>query len=157
MAFGSVVAVLASARRETVARDRLRFALLSAVAEVGTGTQTLEATAARVTELIVPAAADLCTIDVVTGGKLRRLAVRAHDGGSRADAEAALAAAPPAVSEPLPSGSVPSTAEQLTPDWRGAGGERARVARAMRHLLARFACARPWSSRWSRVVARSAR
>ena len=119
VAFGSVVAVLASTRRETIARDRLRFALLSAIAEVGTGTQTLEATAARVTELIVPAAADLCTIDVITGGKPRRLAVRAHGGGSRADAEAALAAAPPAVSEPLRSGSVTSTAVQLTPNIAG--------------------------------------
>ena len=111
--------MIASARRETVARDRLRFGLLSAVAEVGTGTQTLEATAARVTELIVPAAADLCTIDVVIGGTLRRLAVRARAGGSRADVEAALAAAPPAVSEPLPSGPVTSTAAQLTSDAAG--------------------------------------
>ena len=157
VAFGSAVAVVASARRETVARDRLRFALLSAVAELGTGTQTLEATAARVTELIVPAAADLCTIDVVTGGKSRRLAVRAHGGGSQADAEAALAAAPPAVSEPLPSevGDV----DRYTAHSRHRGEPAARgLSRAGDAALARaVACARPWSSRWSRVVARLAR
>src|SRR3954470_20971011 len=118
VAFGSVVAVIASARRETVARDRSRFALLSAVAELGTGTLTLEATAARVTELIVPAAADLCTIDVVTGGEQRRLAVRAH-GGSRADIEAALAAAPPAMTDTPPSEPVPWTGARLTPDAAG--------------------------------------
>src|SRR3954451_3138831 len=92
----------------------MRFALLSAVAEIGTGTQTLEETAARVTELIVPAAADLCAVDVVTRGRLRRLAVRAH-GDSRADIEAALAAAPPAVSEPSPSGPATATTAELTP------------------------------------------
>jgi hypothetical protein len=75
---GGAVAVLASSGRERTARDRARFALLSAVAEVADGRLTLEETAAHLSELIVPGFADVAILDVLREGSLRRLSVRAR-------------------------------------------------------------------------------
>jgi PAS domain S-box-containing protein len=61
---------------ESTLTHRDRFGLLAAVAEVADGRLTLEETAARVCELVVPEYADMCVLDVVGEGGLRRLAVK---------------------------------------------------------------------------------
>ena len=53
------------------------FELLAAVAGVADGRLTLEETAARVCDLVVPKFADICTVDVVAREGVRRLAVQA--------------------------------------------------------------------------------
>ncbi len=112
VALGSAVATLASARRQMVSADRGRFAMLAGVAEVGTGTLTLDETAARVTALVVPTIADVCIIDVVSRGELRRLAVRVRDG-SAADIEAAVLARRPTRPGAPGSGDVVATSKPV--------------------------------------------
>ena len=89
VAFGAAVGAVAARTRGAVARDRARFAVLSALADVTEGRMTLEDTAGRVQDLLVPVIADAAVIDVVRRGTLHRLAVRASGPGAAA-LEAAL-------------------------------------------------------------------
>ncbi|MBV9194134.1 MAG: SpoIIE family protein phosphatase [Solirubrobacterales bacterium] len=58
-------------------RDRDRFELLAAAAEVADGTLSLAETVQRLLEIVVPAFADVATLDVVDpSGDLRRLGAR---------------------------------------------------------------------------------
>ena len=91
---GSAISVLAASARERTTRDQARFALLADLAEVADGRLTLDETADRVCELVVPEFADLCVIDVVHQDGLRRLAVR-FAGPDRAAQEAGLRARDP--------------------------------------------------------------
>jgi PAS domain S-box-containing protein len=88
-----VLAALLARSRSQVGRDRERFAVLSAVAEIADGTLSLEETVAGLHDIVVPDVADICIVDAVSGGELQRLAVRAAGGQAEA---AALAARPPA-------------------------------------------------------------
>ena len=106
VAFGTAVGAVTAQTRSAVARDRARFAVLSALAEVTDGRMTLEDTAGRVQDLLVPAIADAAVIDVVRHGTLHRLAVRASGPGAAA-LEAAMggqadagAAGAPAAAQP---------------------------------------------------------
>jgi PAS domain S-box-containing protein len=90
----SALAVLAARGRAQVARDRERFALLAAVAEIADGTRSLKDTVAQLNDLVVPAVADICIVDAVSQGELKRLAVRVAGRGGDAHA-AMLAARPP--------------------------------------------------------------
>ena len=85
--------------RERVHRDRERFALLAAIAEIADGTRTLKDTVERLNELVVPVAADICIVDAVSQGELTRLAVRVSEraGGDRV--ASGLAARPPATAD----------------------------------------------------------
>jgi PAS domain S-box-containing protein len=89
VALGALIAALASSRRQTIERDRSRFAVLSGIADVADGTLSLEETAARVNGLLVPTVADVCIVDVVDHGRRRRLTVRAH-GPEAPEMEAGL-------------------------------------------------------------------
>ncbi len=90
----SVLAYLTARSRGQVTRDRERFAILSAVAEIADGTRSLADTVAGLNDIVVPAIADICIVDAMSKGELQRLAVRvAGDGGGTA--EASLAARPP--------------------------------------------------------------
>jgi PAS domain S-box-containing protein len=91
----SILAVLVARGRTQIARDRQRFALLSAVAEIADGTRSLEETVSRLIELVVPSAADICIVDAVSQGELKRLAVHVAGRGAAAD-KRALEARPPA-------------------------------------------------------------
>ncbi len=89
------VSGLAARSRTQVARDRERFAVLSAIADTADGTRSLQDTVAAINELVVPAVADICIVDAVSSGNVNRLAVRVS--GSRAEADTrALLARPPA-------------------------------------------------------------
>ena len=87
----TVIAVLAARNRERTHRDRERFAILAAVAEIADGTRDLPATISALNELLVPSIADICIVDAMSGGEIRRLAVRA--AGPRGDELAAMFAA----------------------------------------------------------------
>jgi PAS domain S-box-containing protein len=86
---GAGISVLVASARARTARDQGRFALLADLAEVADGRLTLDETAERVCELVVPGVADLCVIDVVHQDGLRRLAVR-FAGAEMAEQEVAL-------------------------------------------------------------------
>ncbi|MHB1569823.1 MAG: SpoIIE family protein phosphatase [Solirubrobacteraceae bacterium] len=89
------------------------FTLLAAVAGVADGQLTLEETAARVCDLVVPKFADVCTIDVVAPDGLRRLAVRAS-GPESARLEPLIHGRPlPTADEPGVGAALRSGASQL--------------------------------------------
>jgi PAS domain S-box-containing protein len=87
----TVIAVLASRNRQRTHRDRERFAVLAATGEIADGTRDLATTVAALNELLVPTIADVCIVDAVSGGEIRRLAVRA--AGPRGEEIAAAFAA----------------------------------------------------------------
>ena len=87
----TIIAVLAARNRERTHRDRERFAVLAAVGDLTDGTRDLTATVTALNELVVPTIADVCIVDAVSGGEIRRLAVRA--AGPRGDELAAMFAA----------------------------------------------------------------
>jgi PAS domain S-box-containing protein len=93
VAAAGVLAALLARSRAQVGRDRQRFAVLSSVAEIADGTRSLEETVAGLHDIVVPDVADICIVDALSGGELRRLAVRVTGGEAEA---AALAARPPA-------------------------------------------------------------
>ena len=85
----TAIAVLAARNRTRTTRDRERFAVLSAAAEIADGTRSLQDTVLAFNDLVVPRVADICIVDAVSGGEMRRLAVRAAGPGGAA-AEAVL-------------------------------------------------------------------
>ena len=94
----SLLASLAARGRAQVHRDRERFAVLASVAEVADGTLTLTDTVERINDLVVPTVADVCIVDAVSHGELKRLAVRA--AGQHGEATASdLARRPPSTAD----------------------------------------------------------
>jgi PAS domain S-box-containing protein len=91
VAVGGAIAVLVARTRERTARDSERFELLVALADVADGRLTLEETAARLCELLVPGIADICLLHVVHEAGLRVLAVQTS-GPDAAKREAQLRA-----------------------------------------------------------------
>ena len=90
----SALAFVAARGRAQVHRDRERFALLAAIAEIADGTRTLKDTVERLNDLVVPTIADVCIVDAVSQGELKRLAV--HAAGTDGERVARfLAARPP--------------------------------------------------------------
>ena len=100
VACAGILAGLLARSRTQVARDRERFAVLSSVAEIADGTFSLEETVEGLNDIVVPGVADICIVDAMSGGELRRLAVRAFGDSAEAD-RAALAARPPATLDDL--------------------------------------------------------
>ncbi|HEY1539005.1 MAG TPA: SpoIIE family protein phosphatase [Solirubrobacteraceae bacterium] len=96
----SVLTMFTARSRAQVARDRERFAALSAVAEIADGTRSLDDTVARLNEVVVPALADVCIVDAMRQGELRRLAVRAAGRDGEAIASGLAARPPSTVDEP---------------------------------------------------------
>jgi GAF domain-containing protein len=96
-------AALAARLRGPRADETRRFRLLAGAAEAADGRFSIEETAQRLGDLLVPALADLAIFDVVHEGELRRLSVAATgDDGGRV--EAALGQGRPARSESARSG-----------------------------------------------------
>ena len=95
VAVAGVLAGLLARSRGQVARDRQLFAVLSAVADIADGTRNLQETVEGLNDIVVPAVADICIVDAVSAGELRRLAVRVDGRGADA-ATAVLAGRPPA-------------------------------------------------------------
>ena len=97
-AAGLLAALLARSRAQ-VARDRQRFAVLSAVAEIADGTRSLEQTVEGLNDTVVPDVADICIVDAISAGELKRLAVRSA-GRDAERITAILSARPPATVAP---------------------------------------------------------
>jgi PAS domain S-box-containing protein len=100
VAAASVLAALLARSRSQIGRDRERFAVLAAVAEIADGTLSLQDTVRGLNDIVVPDVADVCIVDAVSGGELRRLAVRAS-GRDADSSEEILAARPPATLDAL--------------------------------------------------------
>jgi PAS domain S-box-containing protein len=100
VATASVLAWLAAHSHAQVRRDRGRFAVLAAVAEIADGRHSLADTVAGLNDLIVPDIADICIVDAVRGGELQRLAVRTAPRVGD-EATAWLAARPPSTLDGL--------------------------------------------------------
>jgi PAS domain S-box-containing protein len=111
----TVIAVLAARNRQRTVRDRERFAVLSAAAEIADGTRSLQDTVDALNDLVVPRVADVCIVDAVSGGEIRRLAVRAA-GPDGAKAEAVLAERAPLEPDDPRLPGQPLLAEQLGDD-----------------------------------------
>jgi PAS domain S-box-containing protein len=91
----SLLAALTARNRARVMRDRERFAILSAIADIADGTRSLPETVAGLNDLVVPAIADICIVDAMSQGELQRLAVRVADSAGGGATAQALAARPP--------------------------------------------------------------
>ena len=61
-------------------RAQRRFLVLAEVAEASEGAASLEETLEAICDVIVPALADFCMIDVIEDGSVRRVAVRVAPG-----------------------------------------------------------------------------
>ncbi|MDX6678658.1 MAG: hypothetical protein QOE31_2710 [Solirubrobacteraceae bacterium] len=148
VAAGLLACVIARGRTR-IGRDRERFALLAAVAEIADGTRTLHDTVAALNDRLVPAIADICIVDAMNRGEIERLAVRASDQVGD-DAAAILARRPPATSDALGD---PEQARRLTVD----GGLLAQIAtdetdlEALRALGVRSAIVVPLRARGRRL------
>jgi serine phosphatase RsbU (regulator of sigma subunit) len=85
-----VIVILAAALAATSAylailivrgrRAQRRFLMLAEVAEVSEGAASLEETLEAICDVIVPALADFCMIDVIESGSVRRVAVQVAPG-----------------------------------------------------------------------------
>jgi PAS domain S-box-containing protein len=107
VAVGGAISVLVAGSRELTLRDRERFELLAAVAEVADGRLTLEETATRLCALVVPGFADICVMDVVHEGGLRRLVAKVS-GPDALEREAQLKR------RPMPTGDEPGAGATVT-------------------------------------------
>jgi PAS domain S-box-containing protein len=72
---GSAFAMLGARSRGRLLVDLERFRLLRAAAELGDATTTIDDVVRRVDDLLVPALADVCVIEVVRDGKRERLGI----------------------------------------------------------------------------------
>ncbi len=99
VAAAAVLAALLARSRGQIGRDRERFAMLTAVAEMADATCGLPETVAALNGVVVPAAADICIVDVISSGELQRLSVEVAGGAG--DIAAAIAARPPGTADAL--------------------------------------------------------
>ena len=86
LALSAVVAALAVVVFRAVVRTRReirRFDMLHRIARASDRGGTLEETLNAICEIIVPEIADLCTIDLIKGERVERIAARLGPGGSR--------------------------------------------------------------------------
>ncbi len=62
-------------------REAGRFAMLDEIARVSDGAQDLPATLEAICDILVPAAADWCAVDVISDGEVERVALRVSEAG----------------------------------------------------------------------------
>ncbi len=80
VAVGGAFAIFGATGRERLARDRVRFRMLTAVAEMSERGPSIDESLQEVGDIIVPTFADICAIDVQRDEHVERLAVAAHAG-----------------------------------------------------------------------------
>jgi serine phosphatase RsbU (regulator of sigma subunit)/PAS domain-containing protein len=88
---GGAFAILAASAMRRLTADQRRFALLRGAAELADTASSIPEVVDRVGELLVPAFADICVIDVLRGDHVERLGVIASQPGA-SDVEARLRA-----------------------------------------------------------------
>jgi serine phosphatase RsbU (regulator of sigma subunit) len=84
-------------------KARRHFRVLAEIAAVSDAAGTLEETLDAICDILVPAVADLCTIDVIDDGEPRRAALRVAPGGGP-EVEAGLWRRRPSLPEPMVEG-----------------------------------------------------
>ncbi|MGZ4267580.1 MAG: SpoIIE family protein phosphatase [Solirubrobacteraceae bacterium] len=84
---GTAVALAGARARVHLTRDRERFRMLRAVAELSERSTTVDETLEQISDILVPGLSDICIIDVLREERVERLAVAAH--GPRSEAIAA--------------------------------------------------------------------
>lgn len=84
VALVATLAILLARSLVKAARMAKRFRLLEEVADVGDSGGSVEQTLRKMSEVLVPAVADFCMIDVIAEGRPRREAVRVAVGGPTA-------------------------------------------------------------------------
>ena len=75
---GTAFALAGARSRARLARDRVRFQMLTGVAETSERGAGVDGTLEALSDILVPAIADVCAIDLLREEKLQRLAVAAH-------------------------------------------------------------------------------
>ena len=75
---GGALAIVGAVARWRALADARRLELLDGIGGIADGSLPLDQTLNRVTELIVPALADICLIDAIGSGGMTRMAVRAE-------------------------------------------------------------------------------
>ncbi len=128
-----------------------RLGLLNEIGEIADGSLPLTTTVERITDLCVPELADLCMIDVITGDRIERVAVKAAEPRS-AELEPRLAAREPSLPQHIIEGSgellEPFFVEDATDERPEGDGAFARGPRAAaldrRTLLHDHRSLRPW-------------
>ncbi len=75
---GAAFAIVAAVARNRARISSRRLAVLDSVGAIADGSLPLDQTLGRVTEAIVPVAADMCMIDAIHEGRVTRAAVRVH-------------------------------------------------------------------------------
>jgi PAS domain S-box-containing protein len=79
---GAAFAILAASAMRRLTADQKRFALLRGAAELADSASTIPQVVNRVGELIVPAFADICVVDVRRGDHVERLGVFSSEPGA---------------------------------------------------------------------------
>lgn len=98
VALASTAAVFAAWLQAEARTSLRRFSLLNEVTATGDGSMSLAGAMRLISDLIVPAIADFCMIDVVADGRIDRVAVKA-EGPAAAEVEAWLKAREPSLPE----------------------------------------------------------
>ena len=75
---GSIFALGGARSRARLARDRVRFQMLSGVSELSDRSLGVDETLGNLSDILVPAIADVCAIDLLRDDRLERFAVAAH-------------------------------------------------------------------------------
>jgi PAS domain S-box-containing protein len=99
IALGAAFAVAAAWYRQRAAARAERLRLLDALGEVADGSLPLAETLRRVTDVLVPAVADICMIDSVHEGRVTRIAVRVAGREDAAELERLVMARPHSLPE----------------------------------------------------------
>lgn len=81
-------------------REAGRFAMLEEIARVSDGADDLPTTLAAICDILVPAAADFCMVDVISSGEVGRVAARASGPGGE-ELETWLANREPSFPKPM--------------------------------------------------------
>jgi len=81
---GGAFAILGARALRRLGADQRRFALLRGAAEIADAVSTVDDVVARVGDLLVPALADVCVIDVLRDGRVERLAIVGATGDQQA-------------------------------------------------------------------------
>jgi serine phosphatase RsbU (regulator of sigma subunit) len=97
-----VAAVVATVSTRKVRQTNRRFRLLDEIARVADGGLPLDETLDAIAEIVVPELGDICAIDVIEDGSVRRAALRA-DGPDAAEIAARLKARGPRMQEQIAS------------------------------------------------------
>lgn len=109
LAVGGAFALAAAWALERSRLSALRLHVLNQIGAIADGSLSLDETMRRVTELIVPIAADLCMLDVIHDGRVTRAAVRAEGDPGAARVEERIRRRRP---------SLPSWMVEDVPQWR---------------------------------------